>query len=137
MAWLIRIALVLVTQNQIYAGGDNKGLGIPQPESQRELSRVAPPPMLVSPQPFSKIQNREVELVWNPVSEADAYHVQVATDPNFKWIIDENHQVRESKYQLKGIPEGTIYWRVFSLRSENVSGSWKSIANVSSFEVVP
>ncbi|MCX7674458.1 MAG: fibronectin type III domain-containing protein [Bdellovibrionaceae bacterium] len=121
-----------------FAGSGHKtghGPGIPQPQSILHLGQAPKAPTLVSPAPLSIVASKNVELQWTPEPEAFTYHVQVAKDPMFKWLIHENHEVKENRYSVTDLPRGTIFWRVFSQKPQNQAGLWKSSAAWSSFEV--
>jgi|GEM_PF-5971830 len=111
------------------------GPGIPQPKPILHLGQPPKAPTLVSPAPLSVVSGKSVELQWTPEPEAFTYHVQVAKDPMFKWIIHENHEVKKNRYQVTDLPSGTIFWRVFSQKPQNQAGLWKSPGAWSSFEI--
>ena len=58
-----------------------------QPDN--DLSKSARPakPELLEPSYRAKITSDAVTLKWSSVATASAYHLQVATDPNFKWLL--------------------------------------------------
>lgn len=72
----------------------------------------------------------DLTLTWNPTENADAFHVQAATDAAFTNIIAEGNSSTTS-YNLSGLDEATFYyWRVFPL---NNCGEGTT-ANVFSFQ---
>lgn len=133
------IAQTLITLSPLsYAGSGHEaghGPGIPQPKPILHLGQPPKAPTLVSPAPLSVVTGKSVELQWTPEPEAFTYHVQVAKDPMFKWLIHENHDVKENRYTVSDLPNGTIFWRVFSQKPQNQAGLWKSPGAWSSFEV--
>lgn len=112
---------------------DNTGL-FPQPKA--DLSRGTPPasPELTAPAFQSKVADTEVALTWNASEGANAYHVQVATDPNFKWLKADEHWVKDTTFQVKDLEKGKhYYWRVAPWRDANKAASNKGSFAVSTF----
>ncbi|MCX7674940.1 MAG: fibronectin type III domain-containing protein [Bdellovibrionaceae bacterium] len=135
---LIAVTTFLVISPLSHGGSHSAashGPGVPQPKPILHLGQPPKPPTLVSPTALSVVSGKNVELQWTPEPEAFTYHVQVAKDPMFKWIIHENHDVKENRYTLSNLPNGTIFWRVFSQKPQNQAGLWKSRGTWSSFEV--
>lgn len=115
-------------------GGANMNL-FPPPQADR--SKVARPgkPELVEPSWHSKIAADAITLKWNAVATADAYHVQVATDPNFKWLVSEQQLHKGTTLDVKGLQAGTHYfWRVAALKTDNTPSYMKGWYASSEFE---
>ncbi len=79
------------------------------------------------------IQTRDVCLTWSPAAAVDVYRYQIATDPEFKNIIEEDDTIFKSIYP-KGLANNmTYYWRVYGINTsrthgfevESVSGTFK------------
>lgn len=69
-------------------------------------------------------------LSWQPLDNADGFHVQVATDAAFSNIVSQGN-TDNTTYALNGLNEGTYYyWRVFP---RNTCGQGSSAA-VNSFQ---
>lgn len=114
---------------------DNAAL-FPQPKA--DLSKGTPPeaPQLSAPALGTVISSETVALSWRSADGATDYHVQVATDPNFKWLKVENHWVKDTQFEVSGLEKGhRYYWRVASWKKDNVAGANKSPFRASSFEV--
>lgn len=78
---------------------------------------------LKSPEFFSSIKGNEVVLNWSTATGADSYHVQVATDANFKWLIANEFFVKATTFQVKSLEAGKHYfWRVAGMKSDNDAG---------------
>jgi hypothetical protein len=107
------------------------------PEKQANMtSRTAPgKPALTSPTFFAVITGNNVKLQWTAVQEAEEYHVQVATDPNFKWIVKEDFAHKESSFDLTDLEAGKQYfWRVSAVKPNNWKTFRKSYFATSMFE---
>lgn len=107
----------------------------PQPKANPEKSTPPSAITLLNPQALSTLTEKSVLLEWSSEARAEAYHLQVATDPNFKWLIQDQPLLKETQFKLENLPSGFIYWRVAAKRPGNMDGHTKSIFNSSSFEV--
>jgi hypothetical protein len=67
---------------------------------------------------------------------ADTFHVQVATDPRFKWLVIDDHYVKANSFDLKALTKGQQYfWRIAARKPDNDAGNTKGFFKTSSFEV--
>jgi hypothetical protein len=86
----------------------------------RSFTTAMPPPTLVSPVDAASDQLVSLTLVWNRVSSAATYHVQVATDTGFTAIFLRDSTHSDSQRVVSGLSNGTVYyWRV---RAKNAGG---------------
>jgi hypothetical protein len=107
------------------------------PEKEANLAaRKAPEkPALTSPAYFAAIKGNAVKLEWKASEGAEEYHVQVATDPNFKWLVTENFAVKGTSFDLSTLEAGKqYYWRVAAVKPNNWSTFRKSFFATSMFE---
>lgn len=107
------------------------------PPPQADHSKVARPakPELVEPSFHSKIAADAITLKWNAVATANAYHLQVATDPNFKWLVNEEMMTKNTSFEVKGLKPATHYfWRVAALKTDNTQTYMKGWFASSEFE---
>jgi hypothetical protein len=89
---------------------------------------------LESPAYFAKVSASEVTLKWSAVEGADFYHLQLATDPNFKWLVANEFAVKDTSFQAKGLEAGKhYYWRVLSVKDNNAQTHRKSAFATSMF----
>lgn len=98
------------------------------PEKQHDASKMAVPakPTLIEPAYKATITGGAVTLKWNTVEGANAYHVQVATDPAFKWLVTDEWNLAANSFDQKNLQAGKSYfWRVAALRTANESGFMK------------
>lgn len=92
----------------------------PPPKNDLSLSERPQKPELKSPAFFQKISDSKVTLEWAAVPNAEAYHVQVATDPNFKWLVKEEEMFKGTSLEVTGLEGGKHYfWRVSGERPGN------------------
>lgn len=119
------------------AGGehrDNTAL-FPQPKADVANKGTAPKPVeLVAPAMHAKVAGSSVKLEWKASDGANSYHVQVATDPNFKWLTADDHWVKGTSFEAKDLEKGKLYyWRVAPWKDGNMAAANKGFFTPSSF----
>ncbi len=135
----VLIALVVCAQSLIVFAGESGGHGgsgkahrdntalFPPQVADKSLSTPPAQTKLTSPEFMAKIKADAQKLEWTASSSADSYHLQVATDPNFKWLMVDEHWVKATSYEVKGLQKGKhYYWRVAAVKSNNDPMSLKS-----------
>lgn len=106
----------------------------PQPQEQPAKHDVPAKPELASPAYFSEIKGDKASLQWKAVAGADEYHVQVATDPNFKWLVANDYHVKATSFEATGLEAGKHYfWRVAAVKTANWDTFRKSFFAMSMF----
>lgn len=98
------------------------------PPKQADKSKGTTPSKveLIEPKSFSEVAGPRVELQWKAAEGATSYKVQVATDPNFKWLVTEKDFLTETKFAVDGLESGKEYhWRVFPWKKDN-DPTWTS-----------
>jgi hypothetical protein len=107
----------------------------PKPVANKSKTGRMPKVTLLEPKALSSVQGTQVTLKWQTVSEADSYRVQVATDPNFKWLVANEDFYKGTSYEVKNLESGKhYYWRVYAWKSDNDPSYLSSFADFSSFE---
>ncbi len=109
----------------------------PQPKPNK--SKTTPPlaTELMEPAFMAKIAGNSVNLRWSSVAGAENYHLQIATDPNFKWLTVDNHFQKTISYDVANlVPGKTYYWRVAAVRNSNNATYIKGDFVKSMFEVI-
>jgi hypothetical protein len=118
-----------------HGGGEHKAPLFPQPVADKSKVALPGTPELVEPAFMTKVTGAAVTLKWNSVIGADFYTVQVATDPNFKWLVTADPLHKTTTFEVKGLEAGKhYYWRVFAGKSDNDATYTKSLAAKSMFE---
>jgi len=108
----------------------------PKKEANRALATRPSAPELLEPKALSQVTGTQVTLQWKAVENADSYRLQVATDPNFKWLLEQRDSYPETSFNLTGLEAGKhYYWRVYAWKNNQEPGSTSSFSSVSSFEV--
>ncbi len=68
------------------------------------------------------IQTKDVCLTWSDAPAAETYRYQIASDPEFKDIVQEDEVTYNSEYP-EGLANGmTYYWRVFAINKSRELG---------------
>lgn len=111
-------------------------LGFPQPQPDLSLSMAPEKVLLTAPAALETISETQVSLKWQSKSKADVYHVQVATDAAFKWLIVDDYSVKTTEFKVTGLESGKNYfWRVAAVKSNNLPTHSKSPFSFNSFSV--
>lgn len=98
----------------------------PEPQKNSRIASRPPTVELTGPKFLSKVSG-DVKLEWKPTAGADSYHLQIATDPNFKWLVVQEQSLKETGYGFsKGESGKKYYWRVAAISSKNDSMYTKS-----------
>jgi hypothetical protein len=124
-----------------HGGGGHENLAekmnslFPPKQADMEAQAIPAKPELTSPEYFSAIKTDSVTLKWKEAQGAQAYHVQVATDANFKWLVANEQEVKGTSFDVTKLEAGKHYfWRVASVRPNNWSTYRKSFFVMSMFE---
>ena len=116
-------------------GHRDNGALFPPKQANSALSTAPSAPQLKSPE-FMATTAGDTELKWSPVENATVYHVQIATDVNFKWLVTDDHQVKDTSFKTNGLAKGKrYYWRVAAWKSDNMAATNKSYFAASAFTV--
>lgn len=141
LAFALTLALTSTSVAEEAQGGGHGNLPekmnslFPQPQAQPAKREVPGKPDLASPAFNTLVSRDKTSLQWKQVSGADEYHVQVATDPNFKWLVAEDFHVKATSFEATGLTAGTkYYWRVAAVNSKNWSTFRKGFYSMSSFQ---
>ncbi len=100
-------------------------------------TQMPPAVIIEQPKPFEKISSSSVVLKWAPQDQTQNYHLQIAKDPQFKWLIVEKNPITAHQFELDLTPDSPeqIFWRVAPLSPSNDNGYTKGPFSASSFEI--
>lgn len=83
---------------------------------------------LTSPKFLAKVSGSSAKLEWTAADGASSYHIQVATDPNFKWLVANELWVKGTSFEATQLEaDKKYYWRVASVKGENDAMFIKSL----------
>jgi hypothetical protein len=132
---LFAILLATLISATSFASGDAHAPLFPQPQADANKTTKPGAVKLVEPKNFSAHIGDKALLKWEAVELADLYYVQVAKDPNFKWLIAENVASKETQIEVAGLEKGKhYYWRVLGYKSSNDPSYMKGPWSTSMFE---
>ena len=90
---------------------------------------------LQSPKFLEVVSAPSTKLTWEAGEGATSYHVQVATDPNFKWLVANDYWVKTNTFDATKLEAGKRYfWRVASVKESNISMYTKTLFVSSAFD---
>lgn len=113
---------------------DNGAL-FPPKKMDKSLTTVPEKAQLLEPAAMSTVPGDSITLKWKEGIGATGFHLQVATDPQFKWLKVDENLYKQTSYELKGLePNHHYYWRVASQRPANNAGYSTSDFSQSMFE---
>ncbi len=128
---LFMIVLTLGTE----ALASNNEMLYPPPKPNLENGKLPEKVELASPKFMATITSPNVILKWKANKEAKNYHLQVATDPNFKWLKVDEHMYQGTEYEVKQLEEDKhYYWRVAPTNNEKWAGQTKGYFATSMFQ---
>lgn len=136
----LTVLMVISLNSMAWASGGESHEGGPRnlfPKPQPTKSKATRPAKvtLLEPKALSVVQGTQVTLKWSESEGADSYRIQVATDPNFKWLIASEDFFKGTSYEVKGLEAGKHYfWRVYGVKSDNDPSYTAGFADFSSFE---
>ena len=95
------------------------------PKPQANPAKATTPDMvkLEAPKFFAELSGT-ASLKWSASPTATNYHLQVATDPNFKWLVVNEQELKDTGFEVKGLEAGKHYfWRVLAVKRDN-NATW-------------
>jgi hypothetical protein len=106
-----------------------------QPVTNGALAQPPAATQIIEPAFMSEVKGSEITLKWKPV-EGAKYHLQVAKDPMYKWLVVNEPLVTYTEYSLKQLqPKTQYFWRVYTQKPDNNRGYTKGFPAGSEFEV--
>lgn len=115
-------------------GDGHHSVGVPQPVADATKTTLPTKVTLTEPKALAVVGST-VDLKWTASTGADVYHVQVAKDPRFKWLVVDNHNVTGESFKTPALEAGPYFWRVAGRKPSNDSTYTKGYFTNSSFEV--
>ncbi len=107
----------------------------PKKQADKTMATRPEAPELLEPAFMTKVTGGSVTLKWKEVAGSTNYHFQLATDPNFKWLVKDDFLFQGTSYQATGLEAGKhYYWRVAAQKGTNDPAYTKSGFNKSMFE---
>ncbi|WP_395007634.1 FecR domain-containing protein [Undibacterium sp.] len=119
---------------RITAIDKNQLEGIPSTTAFTLKARPEPPFLLF---PKHKVRATNLDFKWTQSSEAKSYHLQVATDANFKQIVLDQANIDAVEFSTGALGIHQYFWRVASVIEKNGLMDQGPYSPVQSFNVLP
>lgn len=104
---------------------DRLGLEGPPSEAYPIRVRTNPiPPFLQNPADGQQYKTVTMDFQWLKVPDAAHYHFQLAEDPDFITLVDEQSQFKGTEYRKKGLPPKSYAFRIRSIAEDGYVGIW-------------
>jgi len=139
---LLLISLIVVSFNAFGADdeskqhkGERKADFYPKKPADKSLSTRPAKVDILEPKSFSTVTGGKTTVKWRASEGAESYRVQVATDPNFKWLIVNQDFVQATSLDVSGLEAGQQYFvRIYGMKTQNETGFSSSFPTVTSFQ---
>jgi len=133
------ICFVLFTSNKLLSAGSEEKIWKPIYEKPAPIKEKAMSPSAIkklSPAFFSSINSNTVKLSWTQSAGAKLYHLQIAEDANFKWLVVDKNMFEGTSFEFTNFkPASHYYWRVAGINPDNKESYIKGPFSSSMFEV--
>jgi hypothetical protein len=114
---------------------DQMGLqGIPRVTAFKLKARPEPP---ISIEPKNKSRSEDVMFSWAEVGNAQAYHLQVASDAGFQQLVVDQAALTAAQFSAGKLPLGTYYWRVATVVEASNGADQGPYGDPQSFNLLP
>jgi hypothetical protein len=99
---------------------------------------ILPSPSPIYPPNGSRIPfGSSFDISWADVQGAESYRVQVSRDISFSSIVLDVSDLRANRYTVKGLDQGTYYWRVAAAFQRGVVMVEAGFSSPMSFDITP
>ena len=97
---------------------------------------AVPQPTVFTLSDGATVRSEDIAIGWAPIKQVQKYKFQLAKDPDFKSILDE--QLLESAlYKPEKLPEGTYFYRVKAIDAQGRQSMWSKPRKVIGRKMVP
>ncbi len=104
---------------------DRLGLEGPSSEAYPIRVRTNPiPPFVQNPVDGQEYKTVTMDFQWLKVPDAVQYQFQLAEDPAFTTLVDEQHALAGTAYRKKGLPPRSYAFRIRSVAEDGYIGIW-------------
>lgn len=104
---------------------DRFGLEGPASEDCPIMVRTNPiPPFLQNPIHGQEYKTVTMDFQWLKVPDAAHYDFQIAEDPDFAKVVEEQSRFHATEYKKKGLLPQTYYFRIRSVADDGYIGIW-------------
>jgi hypothetical protein len=105
------------------------------PAQTYEIIPTLEPPVITSPEEIAEIRDIfDIDVKWSNVPSAAGYHIVLARDRLFKYIIFESAEIMGNFIRIRDLDYGTYYLKISSIAKDGMEGPFSDIR---SFIIVP
>ncbi len=104
----------------------NEGTSIAPGEKPKEARKLLDAPVIIVPEPKTKIFSDLAEIKWNKIPAAKGYRIQISTKRIFSEVLLDERTDERTTYQWKSDETGVFYLRIASIDKENFTGPFTS-----------
>ncbi|MGC8809318.1 MAG: FecR domain-containing protein [bacterium] len=114
---------------------DDLGIeGFPSPPVELRI-RINPfPPYIESPARGAELKKKSVTFRWLKVADAANYHLQIAAESEFKTLIIDKKDIKETEFIAENLEFKTYWFRLRSIAADGYEGLW---SDPLSFTILP
>lgn len=98
--------------------------------------KARPEPPFTS-EPKNKVRAAQVKFVWTEATQASAYRIQVATDPDFRQPLIDQSDLRDTQFSTDQLGDQRYYWRVASIAQKNGTADQGPFSDAQAFVKMP
>jgi hypothetical protein len=100
-----------------------------------EISPRLEPPLITAPKEIAELRNIfDIDIIWHGVPRATGYHVLLARDRTFRYVIFEDAKVPGTSIRIRNLDYGTYFLKISTISKDGVEGLF---SNTRSFIIVP
>lgn len=116
--------LEIERDGQTFELGENEGVVIAGTGAQR--AEVLTSPLLNLPDVGQILYSETANLSWEVFSGAEAYWLEVASDPGFNQMQISEWGIRDTAFAASGLAPARYHWRVAALDKLGLPGEWST-----------
>lgn len=116
--------LEIQRDGQTYELGENEGVVIAGAGAQR--AQVLTSPLLNLPTVGQILYSTSANLNWQVFDGAEAYWLEVASDPGFNKMQISEWGIRDTAFEATALAPGRYHWRVAALDKLGLPGEWST-----------
>lgn len=104
---------------------DRIGLeGPPSPSIPIKVRTNPIPPFVQNPVDGQEYKTVTMDFQWLKVPDASHYHFELAEDPDFVRLVDEQTAIKNVEFKKKGLQPQPYYFRICSIAEDGYVGIW-------------
>jgi len=104
---------------------DDLGIeGFPSPPVELRIRLNPLPPYIESPTRDAELKKKSVTFKWLKVADAVKYHLQIATESEFKTLIIDKKDIKDTEFIAENLEFRRYWFRLRSIAADGYAGLW-------------